>query len=82
MHVNIIDSVSALLFVKDTIEERGAVICEFHIGDTDHAVSKNKLIRMAQASILAIEETRQNLFWSNGVCVVNHGIILDTNERQ
>jgi hypothetical protein len=76
-----IDSLSALLFVKGTIEGGVAFIYEFHIGDTDNAVSKDKLVRVAHKSVSAIEEAGQNLFRPAGVCMVNREIILDTNDN-
>jgi hypothetical protein len=76
-----IDSLSVFLFVKGTIEERFAFIYEFHIGNTDNAVSKNKLNRVAHRSVSPAEEAGQNLLRPAGVYMVNHGIILDTNEK-
>jgi hypothetical protein len=76
-----VNSVPAFLFVKGPNEERGTLVYQFHIGNTDYAVSKNKPVRVAHRSVSPVEEAGQNLFWPAGVCMVNWGIILDTNDN-
>jgi IS4 transposase len=68
--------------LKAQTKNGGAFIYQFHIGNTNNAVSKNKPDRMTHRSIAPIEESRQNLFRPAGVCMVNRGIILDTNETR
>jgi hypothetical protein len=77
-----VNSVPAFLFVKVPNEERGTLVYQFHIGNTDYAVSKNKFSWVAHRSLSPVEEAGQNLFWPAGVCMVNHGIILDTNDEK